>query len=103
MEKSKMYVGNLSYSMTDADLSELFSTFGTVRSAKIIQDRETNRSKGFGFVEMETVGDAEAAIEALNGKDINGRALTVNEARERPKTDYSGQKKEYGGGRRDFR
>ncbi|MDF2177227.1 RNA-binding protein [Aliiglaciecola sp. CAU 1673] len=77
----KLYVGNLSYQMTDADLEAAFAAFGTVSSAKIITDRETNRSKGFGFVEFANRSEAEAAIESLNGKDVSGRALVVNEAR----------------------
>ncbi|GAA0360972.1 RNA-binding protein [Bowmanella sp. Y26] len=77
----KLYVGNLSYQMTDADLEAAFAAFGAVSSAKIITDRETNRSKGFGFVEFENRAEAEAAIESLNGKEVSGRALVVNEAR----------------------
>ncbi|ALS98699.1 RNA recognition motif domain-containing protein [Lacimicrobium alkaliphilum] len=77
----KLYVGNLSYQMTDADLEAAFAAFGAVSSAKIITDRETNRSKGFGFVEFEDRAEAEAAIESLNGKEVSGRALVVNEAR----------------------
>lgn len=78
-----IYAGNLSYKMTDADLNTLFAEYGDVNSAKIIQDRETNRSKGFGFVEM---GDAagKQAIEALNGSEVDGRKIVVNEARPRP-------------------
>lgn len=77
----KLYVGNLSYQMTDADLESTFAEFGTVSSAKIIMDRETNRSKGFGFVEFDSKEDAESAIENLNGKEVSGRSLVVNEAR----------------------
>ncbi len=77
----KLYVGNLSYQMTDADLEAAFAAFGAVSSAKIIMDRETNRSKGFGFVEFADKAEAEAAIENLNGKEVSGRALVVNEAR----------------------
>jgi RNA recognition motif-containing protein len=79
----KMYVGNLAWSVSSEDLQELFSAHGTVNSAEVIKDRETGRSRGFGFVEMETQQDMEAAIEALNGYDFKGRPLTVNEARER--------------------
>jgi RNA recognition motif-containing protein len=79
----KLYVGNLSYSITNADLQELFSRFGKVESANVIEDRDTGRSKGFGFVEMSSDAEAEAAISGLNGKDNDGRALTVNEARPR--------------------
>ncbi|WP_246840503.1 RNA-binding protein [Lacimicrobium sp. SS2-24] len=80
-EAMKLYVGNLSYQMTDADLEAAFAAFGAVSSAKIIMDRETNRSKGFGFVEFADKAEAEAAIENLNGKEVSGRALVVNEAR----------------------
>jgi RNA recognition motif-containing protein len=80
---TKLYVGNLTYGMTDSDLQNLFEPHGTVRSAQVIMDRETNRSKGFGFVEMENADQAQAAIKAMNGVDINGRPLTVNEARPR--------------------
>lgn len=78
-----LYVGNLSYSVNDADLAALFAVYGKVDSARVISDRETGRSKGFGFVEMSNDNEAEAAIAALNGQDNNGRALTVNEARPR--------------------
>src|SRR5262249_7719297 len=77
----KLYVGNLSYGMTDTDLHNLFGTHGGVQSAQVIKDRDTGRSKGFGFVEMDSGEAAQAAIAALNGQDVNGRALTVNEAR----------------------
>lgn len=76
-----LYVGNLPFSTTDEDLREAFSAYGTVARAQVISDRETGRSRGFGFVEMETGGDA--AIDGMNGKELNGRALTVNEARPR--------------------
>jgi cold-inducible RNA-binding protein len=79
-----IYAGNLAYSVTDHSLQELFEEFGTVDSARVIQDRDTGRSKGFGFVEMSTNEEASAAIEALNGKEIDGRAVTVNEARPKP-------------------
>lgn len=78
-----LYVGNLSYSVTDEMLDELFSQYGKVDSARAITDRETGRSKGFGFVEMPNDAEALAAIEALNGKEHLGRALTVNEAKPR--------------------
>src|SRR5260370_28835934 len=81
----KLYVGNLTYEVTDSDLSTLFGAHGTVESAQVIMDRDTGRSKGFGFVEMKADQEAQAAIDALNGKEVNGRALTVNEAR--PKTE----------------
>ena len=79
----KLYVGNLPYSMTDADLQDLFSQHGTVQSVQIIIDRDTGRSKGFGFVEMGSSEEAQAAIQALHDKEIGGRKLTVNEARPR--------------------
>ena len=79
----KLYVGNLSYGTTDSDLQTLFGSHGTVQSAQVITDRDTGRSKGFGFVEMDSGEQAQAAITALNGQEVNGRALTVNEARPR--------------------
>jgi len=79
----KIYVGNLPFKMTQEELSSMFEAFGTVTDAVIINDRETGRSKGFGFIEMSEDQAAKAAIEALNGKDEGGRALTVNEARPR--------------------
>ena len=81
----KLYVGNLNYGVTDSDLSRMFEAHGTVESAQVIMDRDTGRSKGFGFVEMKTDQEAQAAIAALNGQDNGGRALTVNEAK--PRTD----------------
>jgi len=84
----KLYVGNLSYDMTDDTLKDTFSQAGTVESAIIIKDKMSGRSKGFGFVEMSTDEEAQKAIEMLNGKELDGRALTVNEARpmeERPR------------------
>jgi len=79
----KLYVGNLSYEVSSSDLEQLFSAHGTVDSAEVISDRMTGRSKGFGFVEMSSDQEAQAAISALNGKDHGGRALTVNEAKPR--------------------
>ena len=84
----KLYVGNLSYNVGDSELEQLFAACGTVTSAKVIMDRDSGRSKGFGFVEMDTDQEGDAAIAALNGKEIDGRALTVNEAR--PKTEGGG-------------
>jgi len=81
----KIYAGNLSYNVTDEDLRAAFAQFGTVDSADVIMDRTSGRSKGFGFVEMSDASEAKAAIEGLNGKDLDGRSLNVNEAR--PKTD----------------
>ena len=80
---SKLYVGNLSYEVTGSDLEQLFAQHGTVQSAEVIADRDTGRSKGFGFVQMGSDDEAQAAIAALNGQQHNGRALTVNEAKPR--------------------
>lgn len=89
----KLYVGNLPHSITDSELQTLFATHGAVASAQIIKDRDTGRSKGFGFVEMSSDQEAEASISALNGKEVGGRKLTVSEAR--PREERSGG----GGGR----
>ncbi len=80
---SKLYVGNLSYNVTSSDLEQLCSQHGTVNSAEVIQDRDTGRSKGFGFVQMGSDDEAQAVIAALNGQEHDGRALTVNEAKPR--------------------
>jgi RNA recognition motif-containing protein len=80
---NNLFVGNLTYSVSNSDLETLFGQYGQVTSAQVITDRETGRSRGFGFVEMGSAEDANAAIEALNGKDHDGRSLTVNIARER--------------------
>jgi len=93
----KLYVGNLTYEVTDSELSKMFEPHGTVESAQIIMDRDTNRSKGFGFVEMKTDQEAQAAIAALNGKDSGGRQLTVNEAKPRSDAGRGGS-----GGRGSF-
>lgn len=79
-----IYAGNLSYSVTDDDLREMFEPYGEVSRASVISDRESGRSKGFGFVEMTNDDEAKGAIDALNGKDLKGRAINVNEARPRP-------------------
>ena len=79
----KLYCGNLSYNVSSSDLDQMFSQFGTVQSAEVIADRDTGRSKGFGFVEMQSEADAQAAITGLNGVEHDGRALAVNEARPR--------------------
>ncbi|MEW6198145.1 MAG: RNA-binding protein [Planctomycetota bacterium] len=97
----KLYVGNLAFSVTGADLERLFGQHGTVQSAQVITDRDTGRSKGFGFVEMGSSEEAQAAISALNGQQHDGRTLTVNEAR--PKEGgggggRSGGRGGYGGG-----
>jgi len=91
----KLYVGNLSYGTTDSDLEKLFEPHGAVQSAQVIMDRESGRSKGFGFVEMDNGDQAQAAIKALNGQEVGGRALTVNEAR--PRQDRGGNPLGYGG------
>ncbi|HNK20322.1 MAG TPA: RNA-binding protein, partial [Piscinibacter sp.] len=80
---NKLYVGNLAYSIRDEDLQQSFSQFGTVTSAKVMMDRDTGRSKGFGFVEMGSDAEAQAAINGMNGQAIGGRAVVVNEARPR--------------------
>ncbi len=92
----KLYVGNLTYQVNETDLEQLFSQFGTVQSAQVIQDRETGRSKGFGFVEMSSDAEAQAAIQGLNEQEHEGRRLTVNEAK--PREDRGGGGG-YGGGR----
>jgi RNA recognition motif-containing protein len=101
----KLYVGNLSYDITSSDLEAMLSAHGTVISAEVISDRATGRSKGFGFVEMESAEEADAAIAALNGQSHEGRTLTVNEARPRaPRTGAGGGGRGGyggGGGRRD--
>lgn len=94
----KIYVGNLSYSMNDESLSELFSQFGQVASARIVMDRDSGRSKGFAFVEMSTDSEASAAIEKLNGTDNGGRALNVSEAKPMaPRENRGGGGGGYGG------
>jgi RNA recognition motif-containing protein len=96
----KLYVGNLTYDVTDAALETLFAEHGSVQSAQIIMDRDTNRSKGFGFVEMSTDQEAQNAIQALNGQQVGGRALTVNEAKPREERGGGGggSRGGYGGG-----
>jgi RNA recognition motif-containing protein len=93
----KLYVGNLPYSTTEEDLRTLFSQYGTVDSVAVITDRDTGRSKGFGFVEFSDDNEARNAIQGLSGQEFSGRALTVNEAR--PKTGGGGGGRGYGGGR----
>ena len=83
-----LYVGNLAYAVTDEDLNALFAQFGTVTSARVIKDRETDRSKGFGFVEMANDDEAQKAIDNLNNKEDHGRTLTVNEAKPREPRPY---------------
>jgi RNA recognition motif-containing protein len=100
--EAKLYVGNLSYSTTEDDLRDLFSQAGVVKSATVITDRETGRSKGFGFVEMTTQAEAEKAISQFNGMNFGDRALTVNIARpreERPRSSGYGSSNRSGGSR----
>lgn len=104
---NKLYVGNLAYSVRDEDLLQHFSAHGTVQSAKVMMDRDSGRSKGFGFVEMGSAAEAQAAIDALHGRDMGGRDLTVNIARPpEPRGDRGGSRGfgggggGYGGGRR---
>ena len=95
----KLYVGNLSFNTSNNDLTDMFAEFGAVQSSNIIEDRETGRSRGFGFVEMSSKSEGEAAISALNGKEIDGRELKVNEAK--PREDRGGSRGGgggYGGG-----
>ena len=95
MNSNKLYVGGLPYSTTEAQLQEIFSEHGAVESARVITDRMTGRSRGFGFVEMSSQSEAQTAMEALNGTQLEGRSLTVNEAKpQRPRTGGGG-----GGGR----
>jgi RNA recognition motif-containing protein len=98
----KLYVGNLSYNVSGSDLERLFAAYGTVQSAQVISDKFSGQSKGFGFVEMGSDQEAQAAINALNGQQHEGRALTVNEARPREERGgRGGRGGGYGGGRRE--
>ena len=94
---NKLFVGNLSFNTTENDLQDAFSAFGTVTETNLMMDRMTNRPRGFGFVTMSTPEEAQKAIEGMNGKDMDGRALTVNVARPREERPAGG-----GGGRREF-
>ena len=96
----KLYCGNLSYNVANSDLEQMFGEYGTVQSAEVIMDRDTCRSKGSGFVEMQNDNEAQAAIQGLNLKESDGRALTVNEAR--PREARSGGYGGGGGGRRNY-
>ena len=106
----KLYVGNLSFNTTNQDLNDLFGAIGTVESSNIIEDRETGRSRGFGFVEMSSEAEGQAAIAELNGKEVDGRALKVNEAKPQNRDGggrggnrgggYGGNRHSYGGGGR---
>jgi RNA recognition motif-containing protein len=97
----KLFVGNFPFSTTEADLQSLFAPYGNIDSVTVVTDRQTGRSRGFGFVEMSDRGEAEKAIEALNGKEVGGRALNVNEAR--PKNDGGGYRGGRGGSQDDYR
>jgi len=99
---TRIYVGNMSFEMDNMSLEEMFKSYGSVVSAQVITDRDSGRSKGFGFVEMGSDAEAEAAIAALNGKEVNGRALKVNEAKpreDRPRSGSGGPRGGFGGGR----
>ena len=99
-----IYVGNMPYSMTDAEVKELFGAYGTVDAVRIVMDRDSGRPKGFAFVEMSNAGEAKAAIEAINGSEVGGRALVVNEARpreDRPRNNFN-RRGGFGGGKRRF-
>ena len=106
--ENRLFVGNLSYSVGDDTLQDQFSAFGSVVSARVMTDRDSGRSKGFGFVEMSSPAEAQAAIEGLNGKDVEGRALTVNIAQPKERREGGGGYREggggggYRGGRRDY-
>jgi RNA recognition motif-containing protein len=102
--RMNIYVGNLSNEVTEEDLKQAFEPFGEVESVKIIKDKYTNRSKGFGFVEMPSKAEGQSAIDDLNGKELKGKALNVNEARPRPESrgrrgGYGGSRERKGGGR----
>ena len=103
MTTKEIYVSNLDHELTNADLQKIFEEFGTVVSANIIVDRDTGRSKGFGFVKMQTEEETQKAIESLNGKEVSGRNLVVNEARPRPpRGDRNNFGRRGGGGNRSF-
>jgi len=95
----KLYVGNLAFTTSSQDLQELFAQAGTVESASVVEDRDTGRSRGFGFVEMSSKEEGEAAIAQFNGKEVNGRALNVNEAKPRENRGGGGGRGGFGGGR----
>jgi len=98
----KLYCGNLNYEVTSSDLEQMFGNYGMVESAQVIVDRDTGRSKGFGFIEMNSDSDAEAAISGLNESMQGGRALTVNEAKPRENRGGGGGGRGYGGGGRRY-
>ena len=95
---TKLYVGNLSFDTSGSDLEQIFGEIGTVESATVIEDRDTGRSRGFGFIEMSNKDEAEQAIEQLNGKEVDGRELKVNEAKPRESRGGGGGRGGYGGG-----
>jgi RNA recognition motif-containing protein len=97
---TKLYVGNLAFGTTSEQLQELFAQAGTVQSANVVEDRETGRSRGFAFVEMSTNAEAAAAIDQFNGKEVDGRALKVNEAKPRENRGGGGGGRNFGGGNR---
>src|SRR5580692_10296895 len=99
---NKLFVGNLSFNTTENDLQDAFAAFGTVTDTNLMMDRMTNRPRGFGFVTMSTDEEAQKAMEAMNGKDVDGRALTVNVARPREERPAGGRGGSGGGGRREF-
>jgi RNA recognition motif-containing protein len=98
----KLYCGNLGYNVASSDLEQMFSAYGTVKSAEVINDRDTGRSKGFGFVEMQSDQEAQAAISGINGTEHDGRALTVNEAKPREERSGGGSRGGGGGGGRRY-
>ena len=98
---NKLFVGNLSFNTTENDLQDAFAAFGTVSETNLLMDRMTNRPRGFGFVTMASSEEAQKAIEGLNGKDMDGRALTVNVAKPREERTGGGARREYGGGARN--
>ncbi|HEV2454858.1 MAG TPA: RNA-binding protein [Verrucomicrobiae bacterium] len=102
MSNSKLFVGNLSFNTTENDLQDTFAAHGTVQEVNLMTDRDTGRSRGFGFVTMSVPEEAQAAIGALNGKTIDGRALTVNVAKPREERSGGGERRQFGGARRQY-
>jgi len=98
---TKLFVGNLSFETTENDLQDAFAAFGTVAESNLMTDRTTGRSRGFGFITMSTPEEAQKAIDGLNGKELGGRALTVNIARPREERPAGGRRREYSGGGRN--
>jgi RNA recognition motif-containing protein len=99
---NKLFVGNLSFQTTENDLQDAFAAYGKVTETNLMMDRMTNRSRGFGFVTMGSDEEAQAAIAGLNGRDLNGRAITVNVARPREERPAGGGRREFGGGRNRY-